>query len=226
MAKPCGEWRYFTLIENLASLSKGFSDTKLADLAKDIPKDKLTLKELDKPLLLRNDESSRLNGNMNSLDESNQARLSWEERFPRLNGNMNSLDESNSSNETEEAEKKPPIQNKVDGIRRENEVETELEEKYPQSEGYTIEKEIYLRDKDGNIIKDTETGEARRIDFAVTKDGKVVETIEVTSNTASKDAQIAKEERIRENGGNYIKDSNGNIIEIPENVKTKVERRD
>lgn len=118
------------------------------------------------------------------------------------------------------------LKNKEDGLRRETEVEKELKEKYPESEGYTIEKEVYLRDKDGNIVKDPVTGEARRIDFVVVKDGKVVDSIEVTSKTADKTEQSAKEDRIRENGGNYIKDSNGNLVEIPSDVKTHIERRD
>lgn len=117
------------------------------------------------------------------------------------------------------------IKNKEDGLRRENDVETDLKEKYPEKEGYKVESEVYLRDKDGNIVKDEKTGEARRIDFVVTKDGKVVDSIEVTSKTADKTDQLAKEERIREKGGNYIKDSNGNLIEIPQNVHTRIERR-
>ena len=35
-----------------------------------------------------------------------------------------------------------------------------------------------------------------------------------------------KDHRIREKGGNYVKDSNGNLIEMPENVQTRIERRD
>ena len=118
------------------------------------------------------------------------------------------------------------IKNKEDGLRRENDVETELREQYPEKEGYNIESEAYLRDEKGNIVKDEQTGEARRIDFVVTKDGKAVDSIEVTSKTADKTEQLAKEERIRKNGGNYIKDSNGNLIEIPEDVHTRIERRD
>lgn len=118
------------------------------------------------------------------------------------------------------------IKNKEDGLRRENDVQKELREQYPEQDGYKIESEAYLRDKDGNIVKDEQTGEARRIDFVVTKDGKVVDSIEVTSQTADKTEQLAKENRIRENGGNYIKDSNGNLIEIPKDVQTRIERRD
>lgn len=125
-----------------------------------------------------------------------------------------------------EKEVREPIQNKKDGLRREKEVGEELKEKYPEEEGYKIESEMYLRDQDGNIVKDPETGEARRIDFVVTKNGKVVDSIEVTSKSADKTEQIAKEQRIRENGGNYIRDSEGALIEIPKNVNTRIERRD
>ena len=61
----------------------------------------------------------------------------------------------------------------------------------------------------------------------VVKDGKVVDSIEVTSKTAPKEAQSAKEERIRENGGNYIKDPDtGELIRIPDSVHTRIERRE
>ncbi|MCL2103317.1 MAG: hypothetical protein FWH25_04700 [Syntrophorhabdaceae bacterium] len=126
-----------------------------------------------------------------------------------------------------EGEHPEPIQNKKDGLRREAEVEDELRGKYPESEGYSIQSEAYLRDKDGNIAKDPVTGEARRVDFVtLDKDGNVVDSIEVTSRTADKTDQSAKEQRIRENGGNYIKTSDGKIAEIPEDVLTRIERRD
>ncbi len=48
----------------------------------------------------------------------------------------------------------------------------------------------------------------------------------MTSQTADKTEQTAKENRIRENGGNYIKDKDGNLIEIPADVQTRIERRD
>ena len=123
-------------------------------------------------------------------------------------------------------EKGKPIQNKIDGLQREDEAEKELKEKYPETEGYEIISEAYLRDKDGNIVKDHVTGEARRIDFVVIKDGKAVDSVEVTSKTADKTEQTAKENRIRENGGNYVRDSNGNLVEIPKDVQTRIERKD
>lgn len=120
----------------------------------------------------------------------------------------------------------PPIKNKQDGLKREREVGEELKEKYPEKEGYSIISEAYLRDKDGNIVRDPVTGEARRIDFIVIRDGKVVDSIEVTSKTADKTAQSAKENRIRQSGGIYIRDNDGNLVKIPKTVQTRIERRD
>lgn len=118
------------------------------------------------------------------------------------------------------------LKNKQEGLQREQDVAKDLNEEYPQEEGYSVISEVTLRDKDGNIVKDSKTGEARRIDFAIVKDGKVVDTIEVTSKSASKSAQLEKEDRIREAGGNYIKDNSGNLVEIPRGVRTRIERRD
>ena len=124
-----------------------------------------------------------------------------------------------------EKAKGEPIQNKIDGLRREDEVEQELKNKYPEEKGYEIISEAYLRDKDGKIVKDSVTGEARRIDFVIVKDGKVIDSVEVTSKTADKTEQSAKEQRIRDNGGNYVRDSNGNLVEVPKDVQTRIERR-
>lgn len=121
--------------------------------------------------------------------------------------------------------KETAIKNKIDGTQREREVANELEKKYSFEEGYSIIPEAYLRDKKGDIVKDPVTNEARRIDFVIVKDNKVVDSIEVTSKTADKTNQAAKEKRIREIGGNYIR-YNGNVIEIPSNVLTRIERRE
>lgn len=119
-----------------------------------------------------------------------------------------------------------PIKNKQEGLRREEEVESDLKKKYPEKEGYTILPETYLRDKDGKIVKDEKTNEARRIDFVVVDaKGKVCDMIEVTSKTADKTGQMFKENRIRQAGGNYI-NYKGQTIKIPDNVKTRIERRD
>ena len=117
------------------------------------------------------------------------------------------------------------LPNKEEGLRREAEVEEELEKKYPESEGYEIVSEAYLRDSEGKIVRDPETGEARRIDFVVVKDGKVVDSIEVTSETADKTGQTAKEERIREAGGSYLRTSDGSRAKYPDDLHTTIERR-
>lgn len=115
--------------------------------------------------------------------------------------------------------------NRADGTNREDLAYKELQREFPEDGGYKVEREQYLRDKEGNIVKDSETGEARRIDFIVSKDEKVVKSIEVTSEIASKDAQIAKEDRIRDTGGDFIKDRDtGQLIEIAKDIKTEVRR--
>lgn len=117
------------------------------------------------------------------------------------------------------------VQNKHDGCRRENEVAKDLEKQYPEKDGYQILRERELCDKDGKPVIDERTGQKRRVDFVVIKDGKVIDMVEVTSKTAPKRDQLAKEYRIRDNGGNYVKDNNGNVCRIPSNVETRVERR-
>lgn len=115
------------------------------------------------------------------------------------------------------------LKNKLDGCSREEAVGKQLAELYPQSKGYSIIREAYLRTKDGKIAKDSETGKARRIDFVVVKDGKIVKSAEVTSKTADKRNQSAKEQRIKENGGAYIMDKTGKLIR--HNIDTDIERR-
>ena len=120
-----------------------------------------------------------------------------------------------------------PIQNKQEGLRREQNVHKELEKQYPSKEGYKILRERELCNKDGKPVRDGQTGEKRRIDFCVVKDGRVVDMIEVTSKTAPKREQLSKEYRIRDEGGNYIKDSDNNkLYKIPDNVESRVIRRD
>lgn len=49
------------------------------------------------------------------------------------------------------------LPNKLDGCAREEKVEKELQEKYPPEKGYSIIREAYLRDENGNIVKDPVT---------------------------------------------------------------------
>lgn len=116
-------------------------------------------------------------------------------------------------------------QNKAAGMAREKIAENILNKKYQAEKGYRIQKEQYLRDKNGQIVRDPQTGEARRLDFIVVKDGKVVKSVEVTSKTAPKDSQLLKEGRIRDSDGNYIKDKiTGELIPFDNGVKTEIMR--
>lgn len=116
--------------------------------------------------------------------------------------------------------------NQEAGKAREKVVGDELVHEYPAEAGYHIESQCHLRDKSGEIVRDPETGESRKIDFEVIKDGEVVKSVEVTSETADKTAQLAKEERIRDAGGNYIVDRRaGELVRFAPDVKTEVVRR-
>jgi len=116
--------------------------------------------------------------------------------------------------------------NKLDGIAREETVLKELKDKYGEE---NVIREALIRDKNGTPIKDILTEEARRIDFVVTKGEEIVKSIEVTSETASKLAQTAKEARIlnlaREQGGAFIKMPNtGKLIEFTQDIVTEIRR--
>lgn len=118
-------------------------------------------------------------------------------------------------------------ENRKNGERREREELDGVKKQYPESEGYKVGSEECLRDKDGIIVKDPVTGEKRIVDITVSKDGQVVKMIEVTSPTAPKESQTAKEERIRAAGGDYIKDKDtGELKKIADDVKTEIHRRD
>jgi len=143
------------------------------------------------------------------------------------NNSLESLRAQNELNSAKiNAEKIEQInKNREDGANREGLAYKELQREFPEEKGYKIEREQYLRDQNGNIAKDPQTGEPRRIDFTASQNGKVVKSIEVTSETAPKDAQIAKENRIRDAGGNFIKDRDtGQLIEIPKDTQTEVRR--
>jgi len=112
------------------------------------------------------------------------------------------------------------IKNKKEGMRREAEVLEVLKELHPNAR---IEQESFLRDENGKSVKDPVTGTRRRVDFAIIENGKA-KTVEVTSLTADKDEQIAKEKRIINNGGKYIKNRETKEI-IPIEGECELKRR-
>ncbi len=118
-------------------------------------------------------------------------------------------------------EAREPIQNKQEGMKREAQVEAELKAEPHDA----IHKEVCLRNEKGEIVKDPQTGEARRVDFMVEKDNKIVRSIEVTSETSDKTAQMEKEARIRAAGGEWIKTEDGRMLQIPPDVKTEIIRK-
>lgn len=112
--------------------------------------------------------------------------------------------------------------NAAAGRAREKLVTAQKQKQYPAA---SVQRELYLRDSAGNIVRDKVTGEARRVDIAAFEQGKVREVTEVTSKTADKTAQFAKEKRIRGQGGTYLRNRDtGNLVDASKK-KTNLERR-
>ncbi|WP_121356786.1 RHS repeat domain-containing protein [Flavisolibacter nicotianae] len=112
--------------------------------------------------------------------------------------------------------------NQQKGTSREAAELAELKQNNPNA---SVLAERYLRDKNGKILKDPLTGEARRIDFAVIENGRVKQLVETTSLTANKTAQTAKEMRIRNAGGTFIRDSKTRKLYDVSTIQTTLSRR-
>jgi hypothetical protein len=111
--------------------------------------------------------------------------------------------------------------NAIAGSRREREVTADLQALYPSG---SVQNQQYLRDRDGNIVIDPNTGTARRLDHVVVVGGKIMDVVETTSLTANKRDQILHEQETRNAGGVYIRDRNtGSLIEVPS--ISRIERR-
>ncbi len=103
------------------------------------------------------------------------------------------------------------IKNAIEGARREDMFNALMRVKHPNA---TIQCQCYLRNAHGQSVKDPVTGERRRVDTAVIEGGQA-QTYEVTSMTADKDLQLAKEGRILQNSGTYIRDrSSGDLVPV------------
>ena len=118
------------------------------------------------------------------------------------------------------------VKNKLDGVEREEKVLKDLISKYGKD---NVLREQYLRNMAGEIMKDIETGTARRIDFVVKQGDKIIKSIEVTSPTVDKTLQVLKETRILEHakeiGGAFIKDPNtGKLLEFTSDLVTEIVR--
>jgi hypothetical protein len=110
--------------------------------------------------------------------------------------------------------------NKTEGLRREDTFRRILEDTHGQDK---VLRERMLLDANGNKVVDA-NGKGRRIDFIVLDGNRnASKSYEVTSKTANKTAQIAKETNIRNNGGVFVKDTNGNLVDVS-NVNTQIIR--
>lgn len=104
------------------------------------------------------------------------------------------------------------IKNKEESLVREARAKTRLERRYGKS---NVLSERYLRDAKGKSVKDPLTGERRRVDFVVKKPDGKWHPVEVTSPKAPKSVQLDKEVRIRDAGGEFVRNPNtGEIVPV------------
>lgn len=102
-------------------------------------------------------------------------------------------------------------QNRADGTRRQEQYRQEMADIHGEENVLT---ERFLRDANGDVVRDPVTGEGRRLDCVVVN-GQCGYAAEVTSPTADKGAQIAKEENIRDAGGVYVQNPRtGELVEV------------
>ena len=104
------------------------------------------------------------------------------------------------------------VKNAIAGKKREARVTAKLKAKF---KNMSVQRELSLRNADGKLAKDPVTGTGRRLDNVGIQDGEGKFTVEVTSKTANKLAQEAKEARILESGGTFVKDRvTGELVDI------------
>jgi hypothetical protein len=118
---------------------------------------------------------------------------------------------------------KQVVLNKQAGTQREILVTGELQKQYPDA---AVQRELLLRTQDGKKAIDPLTGAGRRIDQVVIQNGKALDSVETTSQTATKAAQIAKENRIRQQGGTYVRDRQTDQLIDLRDTPTRIIRKD
>ncbi|HEY2033150.1 MAG TPA: RHS repeat-associated core domain-containing protein [Rhizomicrobium sp.] len=109
--------------------------------------------------------------------------------------------------------------NAAEGVRREAITTKQLKAENPNA---SVQNQHYLRDANGKIVKDPITDTGRRVDHAVIEGGKA-RTFETTGPNVNKVRQLEKEQRIRDNGGTYVRDRNTNKL-CPVDAISKVQR--
>lgn len=165
--------------------------------------------------------SKAKNKNKNTTAENSKVSDKQEQPDADSNSPDNKTDKNSESKES--VEEAQVVKNKREGTRREEKVAEQLQKDNPNA---SVQREQLLRDCDGCKVKDPVTGTGRRVDDVVIEDGKVIDSVEVTSQTANKSAQIAKENRIREAGGTFIRDrETKELVDLSE-VPTRIIRED
>jgi len=99
--------------------------------------------------------------------------------------------------------------NATDGLRRQELAFAEMQRRHPNAE---IIAEAMLRDRAGNVVR-TSTG-GRRLDLVAVENGRVITRVEVTSPSRDKFAQLTREERVRDAGGNFVRGRDGTLHDI------------
>jgi hypothetical protein len=96
------------------------------------------------------------------------------------------------------------LENSATGARREAQVATQLAAENP---GKVVQGQRLLRDATGTKVIDPVTGTGRRVDHAVIdRSANTAKTYETTGPSVRKELQIQKEDRIRSQGGTFIRD--------------------
>jgi RHS repeat-associated protein len=112
-----------------------------------------------------------------------------------------------------DAAKRRIKENARDGARRNKVGVDQLKSENPDKR---VQTETYLRTEDGKRAVDPQTGEMRRVDAAVIdQNTKTATTHEITGPGVDKTTQFAKEQRILDNGGVYVRDrSTGELCRV------------
>lgn len=110
--------------------------------------------------------------------------------------------------------------NRETGDLRELEELAHLQKLYPNA---TILRRKTLFDADRNKIIDSVDSKGRQLDFVVVENNKVLDVVETTGFAVPKSSQIAREDRIRTAGGQFVIGLDNQLIHVP--YLSRVSRR-
>jgi hypothetical protein len=125
--------------------------------------------------------------------------------------------------EREAVERIGVLDNAAAGTRREAQTAAELATENP---GKVVQGQRTLRNAEGKKVVDPVTGEGRRVDHAVIdREANTAKTFETTGQNVSKEEQLAKEQRVREAGGKFVRDKETQQM-VPVEGVSEVRRQD